>query len=256
MKKLRILIPVGLFLVAGLIFVACQKDAPIRGEKKVMATKTYDFYQGPTYRGTMTYDDQICFGQPTALVFDGFESGKNIKIDYYNTDIEDWVMVENNNQNPPYTAYVTAPNVGTFQYRAKIWNSGFTSFTVQAIECCVTKLEGKAIKCDNGDREAEYKFTYQGNINYVKIQGGLTNWTGDDAVVTVTPSTGYTVNQWTPGGSSNRVISVEGPASCTPLVINVKWNSTNSGGEITGQWTVKDASGVNVAAPVAGLYCE
>jgi hypothetical protein len=38
MKKLRILIPVGLFLVAGLIFVACQKDAPLRGEKKVMAT--------------------------------------------------------------------------------------------------------------------------------------------------------------------------------------------------------------------------
>jgi hypothetical protein len=37
MKKLRILIPVGLFLVAGLIFVACQKDAPLRGEKKVMA---------------------------------------------------------------------------------------------------------------------------------------------------------------------------------------------------------------------------
>lgn len=36
MKKLRILIPAGLFLIAGLIFVACQKDSPIKGEMIVM----------------------------------------------------------------------------------------------------------------------------------------------------------------------------------------------------------------------------
>ena len=89
-----------------------------------------------------------------------------------------------------------------------------------------------------------------------KIQGGLTNFTGDDAVVTVTHGSNITQWQGTQGGSSNRLIKVEGNiAACETIKICIKWNSTNSGGIITGSWSVK-ANGTDVAPQVAGLTCE
>jgi len=75
-------------------------------------------------------------------------------------------------------------------------------------------------------------------------------------VVTVTH--GSTITQWqgTQGGSSNRLIKVEGNiAACETIKICIKWNSTKSGGVITGSWSVK-ANGTDVAPPVAGLTCE
>lgn len=120
---------------------------------------------------------------------------------------------------------------------------------------CVTAFEGKAIACGT-EREAEYTFTSTEDLSYIKIQGGLTNFTGDDAIVTITGGN-LTATQSTPGGSSNRVIKIEGSVTaCQKVTINIKWNSTNSGGIITGSWSVKDANGVEVAPAVAGLECD
>lgn len=135
--------------------------------------------------------------------------------------------------------------------------TGFSSsvaapLTVDAKVCgCTTGLKGEAVYCGT-EREANFTFTNNGKLDYVKIKGGLTNFTGTDAVVNVPE--GYKVTQSIPGGSSNRVITVEGPASCTPLLINIKWNSTNTGGVITGDWTAVDAKGTNLGS-VAGLSC-
>jgi len=119
---------------------------------------------------------------------------------------------------------------------------------------CETSFSGEAIACGI-QREAVYTFTSQDAQSYMKIQGGLTNFTGADAEVIVTGGS-MTTSQWTTGGSSNRVIKVEGSVdACETITIRVKWNSTNSGGIITGSWSVKDGNGAEIAHEIEGLAC-
>ena len=120
---------------------------------------------------------------------------------------------------------------------------------------CITSFTGEAIACDY-QREAVYTFTSANDQDYIKIQGGLTNFTGADAEVIVSDPN-LQVSQWTPGGSTNRVVKVEGSVdACQTITIRIRWNSTNSGGVITGDWSVKDGSGVELATSVAGLTCN
>jgi hypothetical protein len=120
---------------------------------------------------------------------------------------------------------------------------------------CTTLFSGNVVTCGE-QREAEYRFIAAEDMDYIKIQGGLTNFTGENADVSITGGN-LTWSQSTPGGSSNRVIKIEGSVSaCQEVVIHVKWNSSNSGGTITGQWSVKDANGVEVASTVASLQCQ
>ncbi len=131
----------------------------------------------------------------------------------------------------------------------------FYCFVIQAVNSCTTSFTGVAKNCGT-QREAEYTFTSEEALTGFKIQGGLTNFTGDDAVVIVTHGSNITQWQGTQGGSSNRLIKVEGNiAACETIKICIKWNSTNSGGVITGSWSVK-ANGTDVAPQVAGLTCE
>jgi len=120
---------------------------------------------------------------------------------------------------------------------------------------CETSFSGEALSCGTS-REATYTFIADADQNYIKIQGGLTNFTGEDAVITVTGGN-LTASQSTPGGSSNRVIKVEGSVSeCDEITIHIAWNSTNSGGIITGNWSAKDENGVLLAPDVSGLQCN
>lgn len=118
---------------------------------------------------------------------------------------------------------------------------------------CENTFTGKSITCE-ASREAEYTFTSKEDLSDLKIQGGLTNFTGSDAVVTITGGN-LTATQKTPGGSSNRVITVTGSVSaCETIKINIKWDSTNSGGVITGDWS---ASGTGIAVDIiSGLSCN
>jgi hypothetical protein len=120
---------------------------------------------------------------------------------------------------------------------------------------CETSFTGRAILCGT-EREAEFTFTSKDAIDGFKIQGGLTNFTGADAEVTVTGGgSNITKSQWTVGGSSNRVIKVEGNiGACETITIHITWHSTNSGGIITGSWSVS-GNGGEVAPAVEGLSC-
>jgi len=120
-------------------------------------------------------------------------------------------------------------------------------------DLCDNTFTGKAISCGTS-REAEYTFTSKEAISDLKIQGGLTNFTGADAVVTVVGGN-FTDSQKTPGGSSNRVVTVEGSVeACETITINIKWNSSNSGDVITGGWSAK---GTGVAVDeIEGLICN
>ena len=129
-------------------------------------------------------------------------------------------------------------------------------FVIEAVDACITLFEGQAVSC-GAQREAVFTFKSKDAQGYIKIQGGLTNFTGvDGAEVTVTGGN-LTTSQGTPGGSTNRIIKVEGSVSaCETITINIKWNSTNPGGLITGSWSVKDGNGFELAPAVAGLTCN
>src|SRR6185503_9760169 len=88
---------------------------------------------------------------------------------------------------------------------------------------CLTSFTGEAISCGN-QREAVYTFTSKDALTSFKIQGGLTNFTGADAEVTVTGGSNITKSQWTPGGSSNRIVKVEGNiGACETITIRIRW---------------------------------
>ena len=147
-------------------------------------------------------------------------------------------------------------------------------FVIEAVDGCETEFTGEAISCSTIDREAVFTFKSKDAHDYIKIQGGLTNFTGANATVYINGTVvnfnttsadgwaqgtinGYTVGQRTPGGGSNRNIRVEGGlAECGELVIRIVWTSSNAGGEITGSWSVTDVDGVALATAVAGLTCD
>jgi hypothetical protein len=131
----------------------------------------------------------------------------------------------------------------------------FYCFSIEAVNPCTTSFTGEAVTCGTA-RQAIYRFKSVDGEDYVKIQGGLTNFTGGDATVNVSGGT-FTVSQSTPGGSSNRVVTVEGSvAACTEVVITITWTSSNSGGIITGSWSAKNELGVDIAPAVASLSCN
>ena len=120
---------------------------------------------------------------------------------------------------------------------------------------CVTSFTGEAKSCGT-QREAVYTFTTDKDLSNIKIQGGLTNFTGADAVISITGGN-LTATQSTVGGSSNRVIKIEGGVNaCEKVTMNIKWNSTNSGGIITGNWSIKGSDGIDIAPAVEGLECH
>jgi hypothetical protein len=135
-------------------------------------------------------------------------------------------------------------------------NGWYSLFGVCAARCATT-FEGEAITCGT-EREAIYTLTAGNDMSYIKMQGGLTNFTGADAVMDfLEGGANLNYSQSTPGGSSNRIIKIEGSmAACEKVRIRIRWNSTNTDGVITGSWSVKDANGVEIAPSIAGLTCE
>jgi len=210
---------------------------------------------------------------------------KIIDIIYYNTETDFVVKVKSNkgwndllvNNIDVYNGSPVAANVwGTYSYpldagweacdleafALKVTGQGppvtfNVSYNLIGIcdDGCETEFSGEALSCGN-QREATYTFRADELKDYIKIQGGLTNFTGADAVVEVSGGN-LTVSQWTPGGSTNRVIKVEGSVDeCEEITIHITWNSTNSGGIITGNWSVKDSDGVDIAPELEGLFCQ
>ena len=130
----------------------------------------------------------------------------------------------------------------------------FYCFSIEVINPCSDIFTGEAISCGT-QRQAIYRFKSVDAESYIKIQGGLTNFTGADAIVNVTGGN-LTASQSTPGGSSNRIIKVEGSVSgCELVTITISWTSTNTGGIITGEWSVKDANNIAIAPAIPGLEC-
>lgn len=114
---------------------------------------------------------------------------------------------------------------------------------------CEGEFTGEVVLCEE-QREVIFTYTPDRDYNHIRIQGGLTNFTEGDAVVTVVGAD-LDIEQRTPGNSSNRIITLTGSVvGCEPITITVSWTSTNEDPVITGDWS---ATG---GLEVPGLTCE
>jgi len=218
----------------------------------------------------MQFSELACVGVPHSFTINNTKTGPSngINIQYeVTTGVWEQLYQINQATTTPTTFTFTFTAAGTYALRYKMdGEGGFVnggSITVSNCNSCTIEGEefsGAAVSCGTS-REANFNFGSEDGVSYFKMQGGLTNFTGADAVVTIwngstNVTANYTVNQWVPGGSSNRVISVEGAlVSCSSIRVNITWNSTNSGGVITGEWSVKKANGDEYAPEVLGLVC-
>lgn len=275
MKKILFQFALASSFMVGLFLYSCQQDTISPNSQQATAlTMSPSFaVQAGNY---ITYSAaETCLGEVLTVVFNnGYNNNcGNIQLQMSIDGGSTWTSVASAVPVNGMLSYSFTPaTVGNYLFRGR-WNAtggpscsstganiGFSAGTatfpaVVTNNCCQLGFEGVAISCDD-TREAEYTFTAEEDMDYIKIQGGLTNFTGADAVVTVTGGN-MTVSQWTPGGSTNRVIKVEGSVqSCEEVTIHITWNSTNGNEIITGNWSVKDDQGAEVAPSVPGLECQ
>ncbi len=229
-------------------------------------------------------DDIACLDQEVTISFNIGQPSINcgtVRIDIWKPSDIDWVAhhATGTPTNGVFTFTYTPTEVGEYRFRGKytrqvLGGGSFCGVSITgfeedlpliAEECCTiegNEFTGAAVSCGTS-REANFVFGSEEGVGYFKIQGGLTNFTGADAVVTifdglVDVTDSYSVSQRTPGGSSNRVITVEGTSlgECGSIRVNITWGSSNTGGIITGSWSVKDVDGVEYAPEVLGLTCD
>jgi hypothetical protein len=220
----------------------------------------------------VSHENPVCVGQTLVsflgtVTSGGVFTGGAIKIQEFDgTNWNDVASADVTTSNHIVTWSYTPDAAGTRTFRAYYTGGGngynpseSAGQEVVAEDCGCdyvgNTFSGEAVSCDGTLREAIYTLSSENGISYFKIQGGLTNFTGGDATVYVndilvvfdeTSDDNWTqgtegdfiVGQRTPGGSTNRNIRVTGHLEeCDAIVVRIIWNSTNSGGVITGDWT-------------------
>lgn len=262
MKRLSIIF--AFLLIGAYVIKSCQKDSPTEPMALKSDASNYISYS----------EDEICLGEEVTITFDnGYNNNcGNIQLQMSTDGGETWVQVAAGSPVNGVLEYNYTPsNEGYYLFRGRWTATGagcsstgsnisfaqsLTLFPLSVIsDCCELGFTGEALSCD-ASREAVYTFTADEALNYIKIQGGLTNFTGENAVIEVSGGD-LSVSQWTPGGSSNRVIRLEGSVdACETVTIRILWNSSNGDEIITGSWSVKDAEGIEIAPEIEGLICQ
>jgi hypothetical protein len=287
MKRLIYMSVLAMIAASG-IFWSCQKDETLTNPDEGLMLKGADKVEKVAVVAELvvTPNTSVCLNTPVTLTAKAWNSDTIVsggKIQIEELIDGEWKQIVNFVDLPSSAEYGFTPEeVGSRVFRANyVGGSDYLNSkeekTLLFEECgCQFKgnlLSGEAISCDN-TREVIYTFSSEEVIGLFKIQGGLTNFTGENANVYIndelvdfnetsedgwnqgTTSDGFVVGQRTPGNSSNRNIRIEGSmGECSSVVIRIVWNSTNSGGIITGDWSVV-GDNVGEIDPVSGLTCE
>jgi hypothetical protein len=271
MKKLLLKLSM-LSIIFGLAFlVSCEKD-DLKPDKEELTIGLRS-----ASGNTITYSvDTICLGDSLTVTFDNGYGNDNDcgKIMLQMNSDTGWVQVAMGTPVSGSLTYTFTPDSadnylfrGMFNPNPKPKCTGqenmiqfeegtATSHVVVTNDCCELSFTGEKTVCQGEERQVEYIFIAGEDMDSVKIQGGLTNFTkyDPDAVVIVTGGN-MTDSQRTPGGSSNRVITVEGSVeACDTVKIQITWFSTNDDNTITGEWTVSASE--DPADIVDGLLCN
>lgn len=210
---------------------------------------------------TVDYVNEICEGEESNFIFN-FSGTRNVFIDL-NTD---GVWVNIHTAIAVTTGYSWSKQFGEGSYTLRFRTTGgfsppFTSVGELNVKLCCN-LQGNSFYgltfenyCDTL-KAATYIFSSEKGEHYFKIQGGLTNFVLGEPTVFCNPSN-LICKIVKPGKSSNRIITVEGALeTCTFATINIFWKSSNQGSNITGNWTVKDSNGNDLAPEIAPLLCN
>jgi len=222
----------------------------------------------------------------------GLFTGGYIKIQEFNgSEYTDLAAASVTTENQMVSFAFTPQENGTHTFIARYDGFGSNGYKQSESEVVIltvagtqTGLVGQAISCGT-NREANYLFNFQGNLDDVKIQGSLTNITipsdvtappanvvlnsvnvdfdiieyileTDETIHTGTNVTGYIVKQIIPGSGTDCLITVEGPASGGQAIdIHLTWNGMDISGPITGEWTAEDIDGT-ILASEDPLICE
>lgn len=257
------------FLMFSLFFTSCQKDE--LHEPSIGSRDAFSF----SYSA-----NQVSPGDSVTVTFDignGADCG-HVQVQMTGAG-GGWSQVVNHEvPDSGVVTFVVVPDApGDYGFRAKYTRTGKPSSCpfestgwVDAEEllevlgdeddeeeqdslACESYFSGEAISCDSA-REAVFTFVSAEDLDYVKIQGGLTNFTLDSAAVVTVTGADFDVRQRTPGHSSNLIITLEGSVTaCDTVTINVQWNSSNQGAYITGDWS---ASAGDDDLVVEALECE
>jgi hypothetical protein len=125
----------------------------------------------------------------------------------------------------------------------------------QKLSECTTDFTGESTSCSK-TRQVIYHFVSGTDEDNITFQGDLINFTGADPVVAVTGAT-LNVTQNTLANGGNKTITLEGSVlACQEITITINWHSTNPGGTVTGDWTVKDQSNNDIAPAVLSMKCS
>lgn len=257
---------VSLFLNA-LLFTSCQKDDDLASSGVQLSNRDPESFAYSI--------NPAMVGDSIEIVFDagnGADCG-HIQIQVSGPDGEGWHGGKPIAPDSGLATLLFIPELpGTYAVRAKYTRTGKpsacdfestgwliapdslvvegdTTGMEEDTASCEASFTGEAISCDSS-REVVFTFIPDHDLSHLKIQGGLTNGTLDDAEVTVVGAD-LDVTQRRPGNSSNRIITIQGSAeACVPITITITWMSSNTGSVITGDWS---ATG---GLEVEGLECE
>jgi hypothetical protein len=181
-----------------------------------------------------------------------------------------WVVVAQEQPTDGCVSYtIPAAAAGAYNFKGhyvgnaggcnqNVCDVGFNDFTYTVnVVACGCPYEGNSFTgtstttCGSNVHSATYTLCSEDGIASFHMQGGLTNFTGADATVAWVGGSGVVVSQHTPGNSSNRIVEVDGSlAECSCITVTMSWNSTNTNGEVTGQWSASSAAGTLIAAPL------
>lgn len=271
MKRKMFFMGVLTVVMAGAIFWSCQKDEVLMNtEDGVMLKKgNVAVMETSVTVDTLIWEDVVCAGEehefclefPQAYLPNGNTTKTNVNVQIWNPELEeegDWEEIFQGNFDfgPKCFTYKFLEE-GVYNLKYKIGSGGFTEIDVNVANCgCETLLSGKT-ECgtfgeqDQYNRKAVYFFSTELTGEF-KIQGGLTNFTGNDYNVTATVGE---VESRIPGNSSNRIVSVTGQLDdCGEVEVTIHWKSTNSNEFITGDWSV-ELSG-NKILEIDALTCN
>jgi len=264
MRKLYFFLFLVALIIGGIIFHSCQKEEI----QQTPEMKVENLLKNETGYHNFYFDQPVCVNEVHEFCLDYFVSSvtnPSGKVNVQKINIEILLLAEDEDiVLLPFSHYEDAgpgtvcftylfDEAGEYTIRYIMGGKGYADeededlklivdILITVENCnCPSEFLGETECGDFGDfnRKVVYAFTTELASEF-KIQGGLTNFTGDDFLVEVAGGDGIEINTWIPGASSNRIISVTGGLDdCGEVEITVYWYSTNTDTYITGKWSVE-----------------
>jgi len=254
--KIKLLSALASVVFLLVLMAGCQKEDGINPNGNI----TVRVPPAPCTQSSPSWSNNApCAGEDLSVTFCVTATCGQAQIQW--DSLGTWVQLAHENPltGGCLTGTLHAVAAGTYHFRAMYISSGSGcnfcpvafadspyAVTVVACGCALTgdTFTGTSTTaCGSSTHSATYTLCSEDGISSFHLQGGLTNFTGADATVTWVGGSGVTTSQHTPGGSSNRIVEIDGSlGECSCITVSMSWSSTNTNGQVTGQWSAGGSS--------------